>query len=121
VARGFSGDPRQLSELIQAAINHKGFSLIEVLQPCVTFNKLNTFRWYRERAFKVEDEGHDPGNLEAAWRVSRMWGERIPTGIIYRAERPCFEQKHPVLAGKTTLAALPMDPTRCARELEGFR
>src|SRR6185503_16313764 len=58
VARGFSGEPKQLTKLIAGAIAHKGFSLIDVFSPCVTFNKINTYPWFKERVYKLED---DPG------------------------------------------------------------
>jgi 2-oxoglutarate/2-oxoacid ferredoxin oxidoreductase subunit beta len=59
VARGFAGDIPHLTELYKAAIEHDGFALVDVFQPCVTWNKLNTFSWFRERVYKLEDEGHD--------------------------------------------------------------
>lgn len=87
IARGFAGEPKQLASLIAAGIQHKGYALIDVLQPCVTFNKLNTYEWYAERIFRVDElEGYDPGDFEAAWRTALMWGDQIPVGIIYRRE-----------------------------------
>src|SRR5439155_17545141 len=60
VGRGFAGDPKHLTELIKKAINHKGYALVDVLQPCVTYNKINTYDWYKERVYKAdEDESFD--------------------------------------------------------------
>jgi 2-oxoglutarate ferredoxin oxidoreductase subunit beta len=120
VARGFSGDPKQLASLLQEAVRHRGFSLLEVLQPCPTFNKLNTFRWYRERVYKLEEDGHDAGNREAAMRRAWEWGERIPTGIFFREERPVFEDGQPALR-RGVLNRQPLDPAAAAKEVAAWR
>jgi len=96
VARGFSGMTDHLSELIQEGIAHRGFALIDVLQPCVSFNKVNTFAWYKERCDPVS-RTYDPTDWGAAMRVAREWGDRIPIGIIYRNDRVPFEEHVPVL------------------------
>ncbi|MFH1874455.1 MAG: 2-oxoacid:ferredoxin oxidoreductase subunit beta [Pseudomonadota bacterium] len=82
VARGFVGKPEHLSNLIAQGIAHQGFSLIDVLQPCVTFNKLNTYAWYNERVYELK--GHDPANWEAALKLAYEWPEKIPLGLIYK-------------------------------------
>ena len=79
-------------------ITHQGFALIDVLQPCVTFNHKNTFSWYRERVYKLEEEAnYDPGDKLAAFSKAQEWGDRIPIGVIYRKERPTFEEQLPAL------------------------
>ena len=99
VARGFSGEPKHLTKLTAAAIAHRGFSLIDVFSPCVTFNKLNTYPFFRERVYKLEDEkGYDPTDLKAALGKSMEFGSRIPIGLLYRDERPTYEDTDPVLA-----------------------
>jgi 2-oxoglutarate ferredoxin oxidoreductase subunit beta len=99
VARSFAGDIDHLSHVIKDGINHKGFALIDILQPCPSFNHKNTFKWYRERVYKLEDEsGYDPGDREAALERAQEWGERIPIGIIYRKELPVYEDQLPVLS-----------------------
>ncbi|MFO7942155.1 MAG: thiamine pyrophosphate-dependent enzyme [Bacillota bacterium] len=90
VARGFSGDPDHLKELMKAAITYRGYALLDILQPCVTFNRHNTFAWYRERVRKI-DESHDISDLEEARRLAEVWGEEIPIGIFYRSEHRTFE------------------------------
>lgn len=97
VARGFAGDVDHLSSLLSQAISHKGFSLVDVLQPCVTFNKLNTYKWYRDRVYKMEDDGHDPANRIAAFEKALEWGDRIPTGVFYKRDSEPFESKLEVL------------------------
>jgi 2-oxoglutarate/2-oxoacid ferredoxin oxidoreductase subunit beta len=97
LARGFSGDPEYLSGLIKAAVTHKGFALIDILQNCVSFNHVNTFAWYKKRVYKVEDEDYDPTNKAAALVKAQEWGDRIPTGIIYKQDRPLYEDSLPQL------------------------
>jgi len=88
VARAFSGEPDHLAAVITEAVNHTGFSLVDILQPCVSFNKVNTFSWYKERTYIMED--HDPTNWGAAMEKSDNFGERIPLGVLYRNDRPVF-------------------------------
>ncbi|MEW6100743.1 MAG: 2-oxoacid:ferredoxin oxidoreductase subunit beta, partial [Candidatus Omnitrophota bacterium] len=79
VARGYSADSEHLSWLITEAVNFKGFALIDVLQPCVTFNKKNTYEWYSKRVYKInEDNAYDPSNRELALKKALEWEERIP-------------------------------------------
>ena len=92
VARGFSGDVEHLAALIEAGIQHKGFALIEVLQPCVSFNHQNTYEWYRQKTYKVGQE-YDPADRAAAFAKALEWGEHIPLGVIYKKERPVYEEQ----------------------------
>jgi 2-oxoglutarate ferredoxin oxidoreductase subunit beta len=96
VARGFAGDTEFLKELMKEAMGHKGFSLLDILQPCVTFNKLNTFKWYRERLYRIEPE-YNPEDRSGAFTRSLEWGERIPMGVIYRNSRPTLEERVPII------------------------
>jgi 2-oxoglutarate ferredoxin oxidoreductase subunit beta len=88
VARAFSGEPEHLVATIKEAMAHKGFSLVDILQPCVSFNKVNTFAWYKERTYILED--HDPTDWTAAMTLSEEFGDRIPLGVIYREDKPVF-------------------------------
>jgi 2-oxoglutarate ferredoxin oxidoreductase subunit beta len=99
VARGFSGDINHLKELIKVAVDHKGFSLVDILQPCVTFNKINTFEWYKQRVYHIEPE-HNPVDKMAAFTRAQEWGEKIPLGIIYKNSRPAYEERIPVIREK---------------------
>jgi len=99
VARGFSGQPKQLSRLLAGAIAHRGFSLVDVFSPCVTFNQLNTYAWFRERVYDLdEEEGYDASSREAALARAFEFGERIPIGKLYEVERPTYEDTEPVIA-----------------------
>jgi 2-oxoglutarate ferredoxin oxidoreductase subunit beta len=94
VARGYSAKIPHLTGLIEDGINHEGFALIDVLQPCVSFNRLNTYQWYNERVYDVKiDSKFNPENSSKAFEKSLEWGERIPLGVIYRSKRKSYEQK----------------------------
>ena len=83
VARGFSADQKHLTELIKRAIEHKGFSFIDVFSPCVTYNHDNTFMWFKPRVKKLEDNPeYDPTDWGAAMEKSLMWGDEIPIGQV---------------------------------------
>uniref|UniRef100_A0A7C3RHY5 2-oxoacid:ferredoxin oxidoreductase subunit beta n=1 Tax=Dictyoglomus thermophilum TaxID=14 RepID=A0A7C3RHY5_DICTH len=98
-ARSFSGDPDHLTEMMKLAILHNGFALLDILQPCVTFNKVNTFQWYKERVYKLGPD-YDPSDIHLAFEKSLEWSERIPIGVIYKKERPTFEEVIPQLQGE---------------------
>lgn len=90
VARGFSGQPRELTELIRRAMDHRGFSFIDVYSPCATFNKMNTFKFYREMSTRLP-ENHDATDIDAAMRMA-MLDEPLYVGVFYQAEGPSFEE-----------------------------
>jgi len=93
VARSFSGNQQHLKEMISAALDHKGYALIDVFQPCVSFNKVNTNAWYQERAYLL-DESHDVSDRVKAFEKSLEFGdEGISLGILYQREQPCFIDK----------------------------
>ena len=92
VARGFAGDIDHLAGLIKMAIQYKGFALIDILQPCVTFNHRNTFSWYRERVYKLGSD-YDAADFAAAFNKAREWGEGIPVGVIFKKELLTFEDR----------------------------
>lgn len=91
VARSFSGDPGHLKEMIRLAMAHKGYALIDILQPCPSFNKVNTLKWYKTHCYTIGEE-HDPTDLGKAFALSLKWGEEegIPLGVLYQEERPTF-------------------------------
>lgn len=93
VARSFSGDQVHLKQMIRAAMNHKGYALIDVMQPCISFNHVNTFKWYKERAFYIP-ETHDVTDRVKAFELSLQFGdEGIPMGILYKEEKPTFLER----------------------------
>ncbi|MEW6599987.1 MAG: 2-oxoacid:ferredoxin oxidoreductase subunit beta [Nitrospirota bacterium] len=94
VARTFSGDMEHLKGMIKAAYNHKGFSLVDILQPCVSFNRINTYQWYKDRVYHIGPE-HDPEDRIQAFTRALEWDDRIPIGIIYKNNRPIMEERLP--------------------------
>lgn len=90
VARGFAGDAPGLIKLMSDAIFHKGFSVVDVLQPCVTFDKVHTYAWYRQRIYNLDDS-YSPDNKLKAIEKSMEWGDRIPIGLLYKEDRPTSE------------------------------
>ncbi len=90
VARAFAGDIAQTKEIIKKGIAHKGYALVDILQPCVTYNKLNTYQWFKSKTYYL-DESHNPhdrlGALQKAWET-----EKLPLGIFYLNPKPAFEE-----------------------------
>jgi len=101
VARSFSGDMEHLTETIKAAIMHKGYALVDIFQPCVSFNKVNNFQWYRNNTYKL-GEDHDKADLSAAISLSLKTDE-YPLGILYQVDdKPSFEERTPVYTDDKT-------------------
>ncbi len=98
VARGFSGDVKQLADLVAGGIQHRGFSFVDVFSPCVTYNKINTFDFFRQRVYKLESAGHNPADPVAAWQRALEWGDKIPIGLFYSVDRPTYEDLEEVLS-----------------------
>ncbi|WP_298837644.1 thiamine pyrophosphate-dependent enzyme [Clostridium sp.] len=92
VARAFSNDKESLKEIMLQAINHKGYALVDILQPCVSFNKINTHKWYKDRIYMLDDT-YDPTNKLKAMEKAMEWGDKIPVGILYKEEKPHFTDK----------------------------
>ena len=95
-ARGYAGDMEHLKGLMKEAINHKGFALLDILQPCVTFNKVNTYDWFKQRVYHIEAD-YNPEDRKAAFVKALEWGDRIPIGVIYRNNRQTFEERVPMI------------------------
>jgi len=107
VARGFAGDIPHLRALIMGAIRHRGFSYIDVMQPCVTFNHHNTYAWIHERIFRLEGTDYRPDSRQNAWEMIDRTDGKIPIGLLYRQERETFQDRVPLLTagplvGQTT-------------------
>lgn len=97
VARSFTGSPEHLQAMMEAAIRHKGgLALLDILQPCPSFNHTNTFKWYKDRVRPI-DEKHDPADRAAALELAFKWGDEIPIGVYYKSGRASFESQIEVL------------------------
>jgi len=94
VAQTFSGKPKHVMQMIDAGMKHRGFSFINVLSPCVTFNKLETFEYWKGRMAEVPED-HDTSDKIAAWKLSEegMQGDALPMGVLYEATRPTYEDQ----------------------------
>jgi 2-oxoglutarate ferredoxin oxidoreductase subunit beta len=91
LARGFSAQPKLLVDLLKQAIVHEGFSLVEVMSPCVTYNKINTYAWFKENTYYVtEKEAYDSTNRLQAFEVLNDDG-KLPLGVIFQEQRPTLE------------------------------
>lgn len=109
VARGFTGQQKHLVELIKGGIQHKGFALIDVFSPCVTYNLDNSHEFFKQRTKKLEEMGHDPTDFHAAMEKGYMWGDVIPIGLFWKREDlPSLDQLEPVLAEGGPLAHRPL-------------
>ncbi len=119
VARGFAGDIEHLKGLIIDGIKHNGFSLIDILQPCVTFNRINTWEWYRKRVHKLE-ESYNPKERMSAFQIALEWEKKIPIGILYIDEKPTYEERNPKIIERS-LAEHPHDVQTYERILDDFK
>lgn len=120
VAQGFSGDLAHLQGLIKQAIQHKGFAFINILQVCMTFNKVNTFDWFKERVYKIDDEGHDPSSMGKALGAAMRDDERLPLGVLYKTERESWGDQLPQLK-ETSLVKQPIDSIDIKESFDAFR
>lgn len=109
VARAFTGNKAGLVSVMKQAILYEGYALVDIFQPCVSFNKVNTFAWYKERVYELDDS-YDPTNKVLAMQKAMEFGEKIPTGVIYREEKPSFHQKNNVLMHGQPLLDRSTDP-----------
>lgn len=127
-ARGFAGDIAHLTDLYVQALSHEGFAVVDVFQPCVTWNKLNTFAWFRERIYKLEETGWDPSDRAAALTLTLTTFHemtcspdecRIPIGVHYvQSGVPTYQQQTPACAVPGWQRALvPRDISDLARSL----
>jgi 2-oxoglutarate ferredoxin oxidoreductase subunit beta len=120
VARGFTGKRSHLTKLIIEGIQHRGFALIDVLQPCVSFNHVNTYAWYTQRVYEVaEDLHYDSSNLLMAFQKALEWGDRIPIGILYNSTRKTYEEQIPALQSGP-LISQPHDLTKVEKIFKEF-
>ena len=108
VGRGFSGENKHLSELMVKAIRHKGFSLVDIGQPCVTFNHVNTWKWWNDHVYTLEETEHDRFDYELALKKAQEIGDKLPIGVLYEADKPTFDDEYRSLNAEP-LAHVPID------------
>ncbi len=101
IGRAFTGDVEQTKEVIKAAITHKGYALVDIFHPCVTYNKVNTFQWYKNHTFWL-DESHDPSDFDKAMKLAQDQ-ENMALGVLYKNENTVvFDEAHPVYQNDKT-------------------
>ena len=90
-------EQEHLTNLIAQGIQHKGFALIDVFSPCVTYNKHNTFQWFKPRVYKLDETDYDSTDYDRALVKVREWDEHIPIGVCYQVSRPTYVEGEPAL------------------------
>jgi 2-oxoglutarate ferredoxin oxidoreductase subunit beta len=121
VARAFVGDLDKTKELLKKAINHKGYALIDLLCPCVTFNRVNTFQWYKEHSYYIDD-AHDPYDQMKAMKLA-LDTSRLALGILYKNpnRRPYSENVRIYNEDKRPLYQRDLDKEKFNQLLESLR
>ena len=109
VARCYSGDIQHTTRLLKGAIQHRGFALVDILSPCVTFNLDNDHPFFKQRVKKLEDEGHDTTDWKSACEKAMVWGDMIYTGLFLQTkDAPTLGDQEPVLKEGGPLAFRPL-------------
>ena len=120
VARASAGDADQTKEIIKKAIQHKGYALVDVFQPCVTYNKINTAKWFKENTYYLDDS-YDPADRMKAFETA-IETDKLALGVIYLNPKPTFEEKLSVYAeSKEPLFMRERDLSKIADLIESRR
>ena len=121
VARAFSGHRESMLAILKEAITHKGYSLVDILQPCVSFNKINTFKWYKDRMYLLDNSYNSSDRGEAFKKSLQFGDDGIPVGIIYKEEgKEIFEEIHPVIRDNEPLAKRVWEPKQAQKFIDEF-
>ena len=109
IGRCFSGNQKQLLSVYKQAIQHEGFSLVDVFSPCVTYNKVNTFQWFKKLVYDVQESGHDASNFDDAFQITKFDDlSKIATGVLYHKNISTYESLEPAyrnLSGRIYLTS----------------
>lgn len=118
VARGFAGDIPHLTKLIQEGVKHKGFAIIDIFQPCITFNKLNTYDWFKQRVYRLEDTDYKPESKPKAFEKAMEFGKKIPIGVFYKETRKTYGDELPQISEKPLVEQdiTKVDPSKTFKE-----
>jgi 2-oxoglutarate ferredoxin oxidoreductase subunit beta len=119
VARAFSGNKPHLVSIMKQAVEYNGYALVDILQPCISFNKVNTFAWYKNLVYELES-GYNPADKAAAMQKAMEFEEKIPLGVIYREPKQTFHQKNKVLAAGKPLLDIETDTAVLQRLINDF-
>jgi len=123
IGRAFSGSAERMAEVMTEAIKHKGFSLVDVFSPCVTYNKINTYSWFRERVFDLQAEGHDTSSWDSAMSAAKQPDNRIATGVFYKNSMvSTYEETEPAYKfGSPAKQKLVLDQETAAALVNSFK
>jgi 2-oxoglutarate ferredoxin oxidoreductase subunit beta len=119
VARAFSGDMEHLVSIMKQAILYKGYALVDILQPCVSFNKVNTYAYYSKRVYRL-DESYDASNKITALEKALEYGDKIPIGVIYLEQKRTFHEKNKILSSGEPLIDRRHNPDAVQKMMEEF-
>lgn len=121
VARTWSGDISQMTRVLKAAIEHRGFAFVDILQACPTYNDFSSHEWLLEHCYDANAEGHDPSNLEAAKKITFDTSKRVSCGILYQTEDvPHFYERLEPRKGVKTTAVEEVKITDVSKLMEEF-
>jgi 2-oxoglutarate ferredoxin oxidoreductase subunit beta len=110
IGKSYAGDIQFTKNMLKKAMAHPGFSLLDVYQPCVTYNKLNTHLWFQERVYKL-DETYQPNDKVKAWQLAMQF-DKLPIGLFYEdVNMPAYHQQVPLLAVKSLVQQFPAEVT----------
>jgi 2-oxoglutarate ferredoxin oxidoreductase subunit beta len=104
VAQAFAGNALHMIEIMKSAFEHKGFSIVNVLQPCVTFNKINTYPYYMQKSYKLGSDYQANNKVRALEKALEFNEEKFPLGIIYKEDKPAYHEQLPQLAESTLVS-----------------
>lgn len=119
IARGYAGNLPHLTNLIKEGIQHKGFAFIDILQPCVTYAKKNSYDYYQNLVYDLAESGHDSANKKAALERINEGPDRFPIGVFYKKERGVYEEEQPQFE-KGPLAKQNIDNVDISRLFEEY-
>lgn len=119
VARAWAGDVKQTAAVISEAIAFRGFALVDVFQPCVVFNKLNTWQWFREHTCALPDD-YDPSDRINAFRFA-LQDDSFPLGVFYRNDSKALYEDLAGLGHEPLYRHSPPDETKVGRMIDAFR
>lgn len=119
VARAFSGRQDHLVQIMKQAIEYDGYAIVDILQPCVSFNKINTFAYYSKRVYELEEDYNRYDKMSAIQKAMEF-GDNIPIGVLYQEDKETFHQKNTVLKSRIPLIDRITDPEKIKKIIKDF-
>lgn len=120
VARSFAMDMEHLTRMIEGGMKHRGFAFIDIAEHCLSWNKINTNEYFKNKIYHLEESDYDPKDKMAAYEKSQQWSEKIPIGLFYKEDRPLYEDGLPQLKNEP-LAKKPIDNVDISRILDIYK